>query len=114
MPRLPLRTRRRSGSTFALYLEPLEERALLSAWHFDFGTAASPMASGYTNVPVQLYNPTSGYGWQSATGITAIDRGASDPLTSDFHQAHDRTFQADVTNGAYEVTVHLGDAGANR
>src|SRR5206468_5245513 len=98
--------RRRRDSTFTPYLEALEVRALPSVWHFDFGTASSPAASGYTNVPVQLYNPTSGYGWQSAAGITAIDRGGSDPLTRDFHQAHDGTFQADVTNGTYEVTVH--------
>lgn len=114
MPRWPRRTRRGCHSTFTLDLEALEERAQPSVWHFDFGTATSAVASGYTSVPVLTYNPASGYGWQSATGITAIDRGTSDPLTRDFHQAHDGTFQADVTNGTYEVTVRLGDAGANR
>ena len=80
MPRLPLRTRRRSASAIKLYVELLEERALLSAWHFDFGTPTSPVASGYIGVPVQLYDPTLGYGWQSTTGITAVDRGTSNPL----------------------------------
>src|SRR5881275_2949922 len=114
MPRLPLRTRRRSASAIKLYVELLEERALLSAWHFDFDTATSPVPPGYTDVPVLLYNPTLGYGWQSVTAITAVDRGTSDPLTRDFHQAHDGTFQAGVANGTYEVTVHLGDVTANR
>ena len=60
MPRLPLRTRRRPGAAFKLSVEPLEERALPTAWHFDFGTDTSPAAPGSTNVPVLVYNPALG------------------------------------------------------
>src|SRR4029079_2333809 len=114
MPRLPLRARRRSDVRFKPYVEPLEERALPSGWHFDFDSLTSPPAAGYTDVPVLLYNPALGYGWQSVTGISAVDDGTSDPLTRDFHQAHEATFQANVSNGTYEVTVHLGDVMAGR
>src|SRR5207245_2227370 len=103
MPRPTLRTRRRPDSTVKLHVEALEDRALLSAWHFDFGTPTSPAAAGYTAVPVVLYDANVGYGWQSVTGITAVNCGTSDPLTRDFHQAHDGTFQANVENGIYEV-----------
>ena len=60
MPRLPLRTRRRSDTAFRLSVLPLEVRALPSACHFDFDTPTSPVASGYIGVPVLLYNPTLG------------------------------------------------------
>src|SRR5438132_848807 len=70
MPRPTLRTRRRPDSTVKLHVEALEDRALLSAWHFDFGTPTSPAAAGYTAVPVVLYDANVGYGWQSVTGIT--------------------------------------------
>src|SRR5205809_13698 len=103
MPRLRHRTRGRCSFAFKPYVEALEERALLSAWHFDFGTPTSVAAAGYTAVPAVLYDPTVGYGWQSVTGVTAVDRGTLDPLTRDFHQAHDGTFQANVDNGTYEV-----------
>jgi hypothetical protein len=92
----------------------LEERALLSAWHFGFVTPTSPVAPGYTGVLAQPYDPTLGYGWQSVAGITAVDRGTPGPLTRAFHQAHEATFQADVANGTYAVTVHLGDVQAGR
>jgi fibronectin type 3 domain-containing protein len=114
MLRLPLRTRRRSDAAVKLHVEPLEERALLSAWHFAFGTSTSPVAPGYTGALVQPYDPTLGYGWQSVAGVTAVDRGTPGPLTRAFHQAHDGTFQADVANGTYQVTVHLGDVMASR
>jgi PKD repeat protein len=112
MPRTPLRARRRPRRAVQLSVEPLEERALPSAWHFDFGTTTSPAAPGYTAVAVQPYDPALGYGWQSVSGVTAVDRGTSDPLARDFHQAHEAVFQADVANGAYAVTLHLGDPAA--
>jgi PKD repeat protein len=114
MPRMPLRTRRRPGPAVQLSVEPLEERALLSAWHLEFGTPTSPVAPGYTGVLVQPYDPTLGYGWQSVAGIAAVDRGTSSPLTRAFHQAHEATFEADVANGTYAVTLHLGDVLASR
>src|SRR5947209_4917518 len=96
MPRMLHRARRRPA--VQLSVEPLEERALPSAWHFDFGTTTSPAAPGYTGVAVQAYGPALGYGWQSTRGVTAVDRGTSDPLARDFHQAHEGVFQADVAN----------------
>src|SRR3954451_4964551 len=109
MPRLPLRTRRHCDFPFKPYVELLEERALPSGWHFDFGTGTSPVAPGYTDGPAIPYDSTIGYGWQTVSGITAVDRGMSDSVSRDFHQAHDGTFQANVANGTYEADLYLND-----
>ena len=46
------------------------------AQKFDFNTAASPTAAGYTGVqPGDLYSGPAGYGWQSSPG--SDDRGAN-------------------------------------
>jgi PKD repeat protein len=91
----------------------LEERLLLSGYHYDFGTTTSPVASGYTGVPVVAYSSTQGYGWSDTSGITAVDTGTGTALTRDFHQGMDGTFLVDLPNGTYEVQPWLGDATAS-
>jgi PKD repeat protein len=93
-----------------LRLEELEPRRLLSPLHFDFGTATSAVAPGYTGVPLVAYTSVLGYGWTNLVGLTAIDRGTSDPLTSDFHSAQDDTFRVDLPNGNYNIMATMGDA----
>jgi PKD repeat protein len=97
---------------------PLEKRELLSsspaAFHFDFGTAYSPVAAGYTQVLPVDYSAAAGFGWQDASTVTAVSRHTSDALTTDFHRSTDATFLVDVPNGNYLVTPTLGDADYQR
>jgi fibronectin type 3 domain-containing protein len=93
--------------------EPLESRLLLSTYLFDFGTATSPLAVGYTRATAaDAYTPALGSGWLSG-GRDERDRGAiagSDDLTRDFVFSADATFAVDLPGGAYDVTVTMGDA----
>jgi PKD repeat protein len=91
-------------------LEELEARCLPSPLHLDLGTKTSAVAPGYIGVPLVAYSKTSGYGWMSLTGLSAIDRGTSDPLTSSFHSGQDGTFRMDLPNGTYPVMATMGDA----
>lgn len=100
-------TRRR---TRKLQFAELEPREMLSGYHFDFNTSSSPTASGYVGVPVVGYSSSRGYGWTNTSGVSAVDRATSNPLTRDFHTATDRTFQVDLPNGIYQVTPTMGDS----
>jgi PKD repeat protein len=72
------------------------------------------VAPGYTGVSLVPYSSTQGYGWQSLTGLSAVDRGTSNPLTSDFVQGSDARFLVNLANGTYDVTPTLGDALASQ
>ena len=89
---------------------------------FDFGTGSSPVAPGYIRVtegttyptPVAYPNPSpvTNYGWVSTTGLESRDRSAqSDPLKRDLVNSSSNagTFQVDIPNGYYAVTVTMGD-----
>jgi hypothetical protein len=78
--------------------------------YFEFASNNSLAAAGYTKVPVVNYTPTRGYGWLDITGIGWRDRSSTNPLTSNLETATDGTFLVDLPNGAYTVTVSLGDA----
>lgn len=85
---------------------------------YDFGTSASPVASGYTRVTDTTgYNVSSGYGWQSGATLGSLDThiltnfGVDPALTQDFNYSTNATFEADVpSNAFYDVTVTVGDA----
>ena len=79
---------------------------------YDFGTASSPLASGYTRVTESTAFTSGGYGWTDSSGLESRDRSAvSDALRRDFvmHSSAARTFKVDVPNGAYAVTLTMGD-----
>jgi hypothetical protein len=98
-------------------LAVLPAAALLSGptgWHFDFGTTVSPVATGYTGTSLLTFTSATGYGWASTSGLTARDRGTTNPLTRDFVSGSDGTFLVNLANGSYTVTVTLGDAKALR
>ncbi len=88
---------------------------------FDFGTATSPVAAGFTRVaPTTAYSvaprlrhvsalSSTGFGWVSGT-VDARDRGTGGDLNRDFNFTHLGTFAVDVANGAYDVKVTMGDA----
>jgi hypothetical protein len=77
---------------------------------YDFGTATSPVAAGYTRVIyTTAYTATLGYGWQSGA-VFSLDRVLGTDLTRDFNYTTLATFAVAVTSGTYDVTVTLGDA----
>ena len=78
---------------------------------FDFGTSGSPVASGYVQVSTStVYSASVGYGWSSVAGLDCRDRGSPDALRSDFvFGSSEHTFNVDLANGDYAVTVTIGD-----
>lgn len=79
---------------------------------YDFGTASSALASGYTRVTESTTYAAGGYGWTDTSGLESRDRTAvSDALRRDFvmHSSAARTFKVDLPNGTYAVTVTMGD-----
>jgi hypothetical protein len=78
---------------------------------FDFGSSGSPVESGYVRVTEStVYSGSLGYGWGSTVGLGSRDRGSPDSLRRDFvFSSSDHTFNVDVSNGEYQVTVTLGD-----
>src|SRR5438094_387745 len=93
-----------------LCVEQLEAREVLSIL-FDFGTAKSPVASGYTQVTSKTtYTTTQHYGWLSGIISEQDYPQEKDPLTRDFNSTSNGTFAADVANGTYTVAVTMGSA----
>ncbi len=92
-------------------LEQLEIREVLdAALRFDFGTAASPVATGYTQVTeATKFSDATGYGWLSG-GVQSRDRLVGDALTRDLNFSPDATFGVKLANGTYAVSVTIGDA----
>jgi len=77
---------------------------------FDFGTAQSPVQSGHTAVSqATRYAAIPGFGWLAGT-VGSRDRGAGGDLLRDLAVTADATFAVDVPNGAYDVSVVMGDA----
>ena len=78
---------------------------------FDFGTVGSPVESGYTQVTEStVYSVGSGYGWASTSGLASRDRAAPNALNRDFvFSSAEKTFNVDLANGDYTVTITLGD-----
>ncbi len=82
--------------------------------NFDFGTATSPVASGYQKVTEATTYTSGGFGWTNTTTLESRDRGApANDLKRDFvlDSSAARTFKADMPNGTYAVTVTMGDNG---
>ena len=51
-----------------------------------------------------------GYGWSSTAGLQSRDRTAPADLTRDFVlSSTEHTFNVDLANGDYKVTVTIGD-----
>ena len=86
---------------------------------FDFGTASSPVAAGYTRVsPTTAFAvapsgagalAAAGYGWVSGT-IAARDRATGSDVNRDFNFTPLGTFAVNVANGTYDVKMNMGDA----
>jgi fibronectin type 3 domain-containing protein len=105
-----------SGSTVPEYITMDSNKTVTATFteiilNFDFGTAASPVASGYTRVTEStIYNPTLGYGWTDTSNVGSRDRGTPDSLRRDLvFSSSDRVFNVDLANGEYTVKLTIGD-----
>lgn len=75
---------------------------------YDFGTATSPVMSGYTGVhESKLYTNELGYGLDQA--VASRNRSGGDDMTNDFVLGLSYSFLVDLPNGDYDVTVYSGD-----
>ena len=80
--------------------------------NFDFGTASSPIASGYTRVTESTTYTSGAHGWTSTANLESRDRSAPDDLKRDFvmnASSAARVFKVDLPNGTYNVTTTIGD-----
>ncbi len=103
---------RRSSSKAKLQCEHLEQRQMMDAsFQFDFGTATSPVAAGFTQVQLSTYTPTTGFGWESLKGMVARDfpLAGQTAVRRDVHIGVRNTFLLDLPNGTYDVTPTLGN-----
>ena len=104
---------RRTHRQFLPSLLPLEQRQLLTGTQmkFDFGSASSPVESGYSQVTAATtYDVSRGYGWSSwISGDT--DTGSGSDLERDFNSGYDGTFIVDLPEGPgrYKIDLILGD-----
>jgi len=85
---------------------------------FDFGTATSPVQTGYTRVSAAtLYSPTTGYGW-GKSGVAERDRGnVGTPNGDERNLERDfclpgagNAFYVDIPNGKYRISFIVGDS----
>lgn len=98
-------------------VEALERREYLTTspmpMQFDFGTATSPVAAGYTQVSDQTkYSVSQGYGWISGS-IGSRDMGAGATPIRYYDYTTDGTFAVDLPNGYYSVTLATGYAASS-
>ena len=100
----------------ALDIQPGSAPSLPTSAAFDFGTSGSPVASGYTQVTEStLYSVGTGYGWTSTSGLISRDRTTPDDLKRDVVLGDsEHTFNVDIANGDYAVTVTIGDQSYGR
>ncbi|NIK23644.1 fibronectin type III domain-containing protein [Paenibacillus lupini] len=78
---------------------------------FDFGPGE--LADGYIRVAASTkYSSSLKYGFTDPTKVTAVDRSTTDPIKSDFAQVQDTSFNIDLPNGDYTVSLVAGDAEA--
>ncbi|WP_129843530.1 GDSL-type esterase/lipase family protein [Streptomyces sp. RFCAC02] len=93
--------------------KPLAVTTRVPDARFDFGPAGAPVAAGCTEVTRgTLYADGAGYGFVDTTGMIDRDRGAAlGDLDRDFVAFFGGRYEflADVPNGTYSVTVHVGD-----
>lgn len=76
--------------------------------NFDFGSASSPVADGYTQVTnTMIYDSERGYGLSK--NVSERNRGGPDDLRRDFVLDGNYEFSVDVPDGDYFVRIIAGD-----
>ena len=79
--------------------------------HLDSGRGMKCMRFTPVRAENCAFTPKQGYGFKSAAGITAVDRGAPDLLRRDFLEGTgDAEFIIEAPRGQYELLVVSGDA----
>lgn len=92
----------------AIYIPPAELPEG-GVQRFDFGNGE--LADGYIRVTAaNKYTAALKYGFADITKVTTVDRGTSDPTRSDFALVQNTSFNVDLPNGDYTVSVVAGDA----
>jgi large repetitive protein len=77
---------------------------------FQFGVDASPLAAGFTLVTDRtIYSHKRGYGWRRGDEGVARDRERGEPLRRSLNFGSYIEFLVDLPNGAYDLTVTMGD-----
>ncbi|WP_281421360.1 rhamnogalacturonan lyase family protein [Cohnella xylanilytica] len=92
---------------------PGDTEPLPSGWPLKLDFGPGETAEGYFGVrsPV-AYSPELKYGFADPSAVVPGDAGTDDALRSDYLMPAGTTFNVDLPNGDYAVTVTAGDAGA--
>jgi len=111
---------------FAVLMAPV---AMAKTWRFDFGTAESPVAAGWTRVtPESRYSAGEGFGFTTRPeeagyidrNLTRVDERFKKPwrvesgmaalndVTRDYVAGPELRVRADVPNGRYDVVATIG------
>ncbi|WP_285229636.1 rhamnogalacturonan lyase family protein [Paenibacillus albidus] len=87
-------------------VKPLPENGV---YGFDFGPGAT--AEGYLKVEAGTsYSSESKYGFVDPSKVTGTDRGTADALRADFVVPLETSFNVDLPNGDYTVSLIAGDS----
>jgi FG-GAP-like repeat/Bacterial Ig-like domain len=88
----------------------------LDTQRYNFGTASSPVANGYTKITDQVtYSASQGYGWSAGT-ISSTNEGTGDLVRGAFNSTTDGTFSVNLnpTPETYQVTLTIGDISSDQ
>jgi len=83
-----------------------------AVYKYDFGTASSPVSTGYTRVTETTVYAAGGFGWTDASTLESRDRSAlADDLKRDLvlSSSAPRSFKVDLPNGNYSIATTMGD-----
>ncbi|MGN0594856.1 MAG: GDSL-type esterase/lipase family protein, partial [Hominimerdicola sp.] len=87
------------------------EAAAETVWKFDFGNGGT--ASGFTGVDASTsYDSSRGYGFRNTGSVTNVSASGSNELSDAVRFTStdtQNTFDVDLPNGLYEITVYLGN-----
>lgn len=100
-----------SGLGFSGALKDSGAEAASANWKFDFGGKGA--ASGYTGVSAsEGYNSGKGYGFAQTGSVKDVDAAGSGALSDAVQFVStdiDNTFNVDLPNGLYQITVTTGN-----
>ncbi len=78
---------------------------------FYLGSSGSPVAEGYSRATPSVCTPSVGFGWDNGSVDSRDPGGSASALNRGFNWSRaNSSFAVDVPNGAYEVTVTMGDS----
>lgn len=100
-----------AGISLSKPVNVMEAEAASTVWKFDFGSGGTE--SGYTGVSAtEAYSSSKGYGFNTPANMSDVTAAGSGALSDavQFKSTDDsNTFNVDLSNGLYQVTVTLGN-----